>query len=91
MVRTFEENKGTVIRLFLAFIITAFTVPFITYDTGIRCIASPCNEAAARGGLVEFFAKSYNYNAYIIDYLLFVAAFIGIFILMEWIDRLASK
>ncbi len=83
--------KKNIMRIFLSFIITAFVVPFITYDTGVRCITSPCPEAATRGGLVEFFAKAHNLNAYIIDYYLFIVVFVAIFLMMFFIDKWSEK
>ena len=79
-----------ILRLFLAFLVTAFAVPFITYDTGVRCVAPPCVESAARGGLIEFLAKANNFNAYIVDYAFFLIAFIGLYILIETVDKWAG-
>jgi len=83
--------KGHAIHVFLAFLVTAFTVPFITYDTGLRCVTDPCTGAAARGGLIEFLAKSNNLNAYLIDYWLFLLAFIGLIALIEYVVHFAKK
>jgi hypothetical protein len=87
-VKTFQKK---VMRIFLAFVASAFTVPFITYDTGVRCITAPCPGAADRGSLVEFFAKAQDLNAYIIDYTLFITAFVGIYILIEVINKFAQQ
>jgi hypothetical protein len=76
------------LRLFLSFVIVAFSVPFITYDTGIRCITAPCEGATKTGGLIEFFTKSYNFNAYIIHYYLFFGAWLAIFLIMKFIDKI---
>jgi hypothetical protein len=83
------KNKST--KLFLAFMATAFSVPFITYDTGLRCIKAPCDGAAARGSLIEFFAKAHNLNAYVVDYTKFILFFVGIYILIELIDKFADR
>jgi len=66
-------------------------VPFITYDTGLGCVADPCLASAARGGLIEFFAKSHNLNFYIMDIWLFIGAFLGLYFLMELVGKLAKK
>jgi len=79
------------LRAFISFLIAAFAVPFITYDTGVRCITHPCSESASRGSLLEFLLKSQNLNAYIIDYYILVVAFIGIFLIILFIDKLANK
>jgi len=85
------NSKQRILRLFLDFLIVSFTVPFITYDTGIRCVAHPCTESAARGGLIEFFAKANNFNAFTIDYWIFIGAFVGIYFLFEFIEKFVNK
>lgn len=79
--------RVNLIRLALSFVVTAFITPFITYDTGVRCITAPCEAAADRGSLVEFLAKSNDFNAYIVDYWLFLTVFIGLFVLIKVLDK----
>ena len=47
-----EFLAPTPFKLALAVLLFALFVPFITYDTGIRCIRAPCPSAATNSVLV---------------------------------------
>ncbi len=69
----FKPTPAKIIFSILLFII--FT-PFIYYDTGIRCVTTPC-PAGATGSLLMYFLFSYNLHIYDILYMNLV---IGLFI-----------
>jgi len=66
--------KPTISKIIAAIFILIIFVPFINYDTGIRCIAAPC-PASANGSIVIWLIFSYNFQIYSISY---AALIIGI-------------
>ena len=86
-----DAFKERFVRLLIDFVVVSFTVPFITYDTGVRCITNPCTASAARGSLIEFLSKSPGLNAYIIDYWIFIVAFVVIYIGIELVEKLITR
>lgn len=50
-------------KVVLAIILAISFVPFIYYDTGIRCITTPC-PAGKLGSLVSYALFSYHWNIY---------------------------
>ena len=85
-----EALKHRFIVALIDFIVISFMVPFITYDTGVRCITDPCTESAARGSLLEFLAKSHELTAYIVDYWIFAVAFVLLWALIEYIEKVIN-
>ena len=73
-------NWKTIIKLIALIIIIAaliFTVfvPFIYYDTGIRCIKAPC-PSGANGSILTWLISSHGYYVYYINYLNLVSGII---------------
>jgi hypothetical protein len=91
--KSFKSNfrivsKQKIIELLINFIIVSFAVPFITYDTGIRCITHPCTGSTTRGSLIEFLFKSHDFTTYTIDYWIFILAFIIVYMSINFLRRL---
>lgn len=85
-----KKAKGFLGKFFWTLLIVGSFVPFITYDTGIRCATQPCFEAVARGGLIEFLLKSPNFSAYIVDPSLFFIAFLLIYFVVGVVVKLTK-
>lgn len=45
--------KPTILKIFLTLILFVLFVPFLSYDTGIRCITTPCPSETS-GSLVQY-------------------------------------
>ncbi len=71
-----EFFKPTIAKIILFVIVFGAFVPFIYYDTGIRCIQAPC-PAGATGSLLTYFLFSYNFYIYNI---LYINLLIGLFL-----------
>lgn len=67
--------KPTIAKIIVAVLIFAMSVPFIHYDTGIKCIAAPCLEASTGGSIFVWLVSSYGSSIYWISY---VSLIIGI-------------
>ena len=81
--KNWTKNTGWfMVKFFWALFLASAFVPFITYDTGIRCITAPCEGAVAKGGLIEFLLKSHNFSAYLVDPALFFVAFLIIYFII---------
>jgi len=55
--------RPTLAKILITLITIAVTVPFIHYDTGIRCIQAPC-PASATGSILTFLLHSPNRHIY---------------------------
>jgi ABC-type transport system involved in multi-copper enzyme maturation permease subunit len=56
--------KPTFWILIIGFILFVCFVPFVYYDTGIRCITGPCLEAGETGSLLTYILFSYHLRIY---------------------------
>lgn len=58
-----EFFKPTITKIIVFAIIFIVFVPFVHYDTGIRCIQAPC-PSGATGSLLMYFLFSHNLYIY---------------------------
>lgn len=68
--------KPTITKIIVAILILVIFVPFIHYDTGIRCIQAPC-PAGADGSIAMWLIFSHNFYVYSVSY---VNLIIGVFL-----------
>ena len=73
-----EFFKPTLTKIIVSVIIVIVFVPFIHYDTGIRCIQAPCL-AGATGSLLMYLLFSPNLYIYT-GGILFTNLIIGLFV-----------
>ncbi len=73
-----EFFKPTLSKMIVLAIIFAVFVPFIHYDTGIRCIQAPC-PAGATGSLLVYVLFSHNLYIYT-GGVLYINLIIGLFV-----------
>ncbi len=48
-----EFFKPTLAKIIIALVLVILFVPFINYDTGIRCITTPC-DSDANGSILQY-------------------------------------
>ena len=62
-----EFFKPTLKKIILTLVLFILFVPFIYYDTGIRCITYPCPSQAV-GSIIGWLLSSYNFDIYSISF-----------------------
>ena len=69
--------RPTIPKVIVLIILAVAFVPFINYDTGIRCITTPCPSSAS-GSILMYLLFSYNFNIYTggINYIILVIGLI---------------
>lgn len=67
----------TVKKIVVAAVIFALFVPFISYDTGARCIRAPCYVAEAAGSIVTWLIFSYDFRIYSLSYAMIIVGLIA--------------
>jgi len=59
--------KPSLTKIVVFLVISFLFIPFIEYDTGIRCFTTPCPSGRV-GSLLQYFVSSYHGNIYHIDW-----------------------
>lgn len=63
--------KPSIAKIIISLLIFVIFVPFVYYDTGIRCIKAPC-PAGANGSIVMWLFFSYNFHLFSISYVILI-------------------
>jgi|SRR3989344_2369872 len=58
-----EFFKPTIAKIIVFIILFISFAPFISYDTGIRCVTIPC-PSSATGSLIQYLLFSYDFYIY---------------------------
>lgn len=62
-----ELTKPSIGKLILTILISITLVPFIEYDTGIRCVTTPC-ASSAEGSIASWLLFSHDFDVYSVSY-----------------------
>ena len=74
-----EFFRPTIVKIIIALTIFVF-VPFIYYDTGIRCIKAPC-PAGADASIIQYFLNAPFNHIYSIYWISFIGGLLASYIL----------
>ena len=85
-----EFLKPNSVKIIILTILSVVFVPFINYDTGIRCIQAPCS-AAFTGSFLMYLLFSHNFYVYYFSYVNLILGLIVSYLISCLIIFLINK